>query len=83
MLGLELGDVRKAYAFSELERQNQDTFTDRIGDTEVVVRWNPKARSAHITDKKGKLLPATTSYWFAWFAFFPETQVYEPDTLNE
>ena len=36
-----------------------------------------KAKSARIEDKQGNVLPAITMFWFAWYAFHPDTSVYE------
>ena len=80
ILGLELNGIHKAYPFSELKKQERPSFADQLGDSKVVIHWNVEARSAHVTDGDGKLLVSTTGYWFAWYAFFPETLVYKHST---
>ncbi len=76
VLGVRAGGVEKAYPFDALARQGKARFTDRLGNTSIVLHWNEAAHSAHATDPAGNLLPATTAYWFAWHAFWPDTLVW-------
>jgi hypothetical protein len=34
-------------------------------------------QSAFATGASGKVLPTTLLYWFAWYAFHPQTLVFE------
>lgn len=76
VIGLEIGGRYKAYPFSELERAAGD-INDTIAGREVIVRFDPDHRTASVYDASGELLPTITVYWFAWYAFHPETEVYE------
>jgi hypothetical protein len=75
VLGLEIEGQFKAYPFAELSR-TKGVVTDRLADRDFVVRYSPESRSARIMGKDGVELPAVQSYWFAWYAFHPETEVY-------
>jgi len=33
--------------------------------------------SGYVIDRVGNITPSIVSYWFAWSAFYPETQIYE------
>jgi hypothetical protein len=48
---------------------------DRLGDQTVEIRYADNAAWAE--DGAGKVLPAIRLYWFAWFAFHPDTAVFE------
>ncbi|NOR20967.1 MAG: DUF3179 domain-containing protein [Xanthomonadales bacterium] len=75
VLGLELAGRFKAYPFSELERAGgvvHDTFTGR----QIVVRYDAINKKADVADENGHSLPGVTAYWFAWYAFHPETAVF-------
>ncbi len=75
VLGLELAGRFKAYPFSELERAGgvvHDTFTGR----QIVVRYDAINKKADVADENGHSLPSVTAYWFAWYAFHPETAVF-------
>ena len=75
VLGLELEGRYKAYPFAELSR-TKGKVMDRFADHDFVVRYNPDSRSARIIGRDGMELPAVQSYWFAWYVFHPETEVY-------
>lgn len=77
VLGIELDGVARAYPVSELSRGPAE-FRDRIGQREVTVRFDDDNVSGQILDAGGKPLPAIQAYWFAWYAFHPETTIYRP-----
>ena len=80
VLGVELGGVRKAYPFSALERAagNGGELRDTIGGNTVIVRYEAEPRSARAFDGERRPLPAVTAFWFAWVAFYPQTELYRP-----
>lgn len=77
VLGVDLNAGVKAYPYENLQRQGLARFEDMIGERKVLVVWNEAAGSAYVTDPDGTILPATTAYWFAWYAFHPDTQLFE------
>ncbi len=76
VLGIEVDDTFKAYPFSELEKASQP-LTDQVNGQRVHIHFNPRANSASITDADGKPLPSMMAYWFAWYTFHPDTQVFK------
>lgn len=76
VLGIQIDGVARAYPVSELAPGPAE-FRDRIGEREVIVRYDDASTSAEILDPDGKVLPSVLAYWFAWYAFNPETQVYK------
>jgi ammonia channel protein AmtB len=48
-----------------------------LGGTPVTVRFDAETRSAVAFDEHGNELLGVTSFWFAWYAFNPETAVFE------
>jgi hypothetical protein len=77
VIGIKIGDQTKAYPFKALE-EAVGPVRDRVGDTPIRVRYDPEHRSARIEDETGEPLPTLTAYWFAWFAFHPETELFVP-----
>ena len=75
VLGIELGGRLKAYPFAELTK-TEGTVTDTIGGRKVRIEYDPRHRTARALDASGKELPSVTSYWFAWYAFYPTTEVF-------
>jgi len=79
VLGLELGGEAKAYPFSELSRSDRAEIQDRVGGRKVEIRFDPANRSATAHAADGEQLPAITGFWFAWYAFHPNTAVFTAD----
>ncbi len=76
VLGVLVDGISRAYPFSELSANGSATVTDQVNGTELTIHWNEQARSAHVTDDQGNDLPATVGFWFAWYTFHPDTQVF-------
>lgn len=76
VLGLEIDGRHKAYPFVELARHGSSIVEDRLGTTPVRILFDADERSAVAMDAVGRALPAVTSYWFAWFAFHPDGEVF-------
>ncbi|TVQ93262.1 MAG: DUF3179 domain-containing protein [Chromatiaceae bacterium] len=76
VLGLRVDTEYKAYPFAELSRTTGEV-RDRIGGEEILVRYDRAANSASAFSADGRhQLPAMTAFWFAWYAFHPETGVF-------
>jgi hypothetical protein len=75
VIGLELEGLAKAYPFSELA-QAKSPFKDAVGNKVVWVAYDSKSRTAAIKDASGKELPSVVAFWFAWYVFHKDTQVY-------
>ncbi|NRB43112.1 MAG: DUF3179 domain-containing protein [Pseudomonadales bacterium] len=82
VLGINHRNHQKAYALSALTAavnaaDNKTTITDRIGNNDIIIRFHVPSRTAEIFDEEGELIAATWAYWFAWYAFYPETELFE------
>ncbi len=77
VLGLVSGKLYKAYPFVELNRQDKEKFTDVVAGKPYTIYWNKKEQSGYLTDEVGVIIPVVQSYWFAWYAFHPETKIFE------
>jgi len=76
VLGVEIDGQFKAYPFSELSRSGSALVTDRVADRTITVRFDAEAQSAQAFAADGTQLAAVTGFWFAWYAFHPETEIY-------
>jgi hypothetical protein len=76
VLGVEFDGRFKAYPFSELSK-GSGRLQDQVGGREVVIRFDPEHRNAWLEDTAGVRQPALVAYWFAWYAFHPETDIYQ------
>ncbi len=77
VVGVEVGGTQKAYAFTELEKLGlTGALTDQVNGRTIQVHFDREARSAWVTDEDERPLPSVMAFWFAWYAFHPDTQVY-------
>ena len=76
VLGLVVGNSYKAYPFIELNKHNEVQFFDSVNGRSFSVHWNKKEQSGYISDEDGVIVPVVQSYWFAWYAFHPKTEVF-------
>lgn len=76
VIGVEAGGKAKAYPVATLKEDPEGVIWDRVGDQDVVIRKVPELESLQVTDSTGTPLESFQCYWFAWQAFYPETEVY-------
>ncbi len=77
VIGLEINGKFKAYAFSELEKLKGKELKDSFQGKDLIIKYKPSSKSAEIFDTEANPIPAVTNFWFAWFAFHPDTEVYQ------
>ena len=79
VLGLSIGDRHRAYPLKELEKQGAERFNDELAEQQFTVVWSESARSAHVLDQSETEIPTVLAYWFAWYAFHPQTDIFRAD----
>ena len=77
VLGVNIDGESKAYPFSELSKYAQDRFSDSIAGKYVTIEWSKNEQYAQILDEYGNVVPSVSAYWFAWYAFYPETKIFQ------
>jgi hypothetical protein len=75
VMGLEIDGQFKAYPFPELAG-GPSTFTDRFRSVVLEVRYDEQNQTAAVYDDDGREIPTVLAFWFAWYAFHPETDVW-------
>jgi hypothetical protein len=75
VLGLDLEGSRKAYPFGELAK-TEGVIADKLAGRDIRVSYDAQHRTARVLDGNGKELPSVMTYWFAWYAFYPESAVF-------
>jgi len=75
VLGLSVGAAHKAYPFSELER-SPSPLRDEVGGRAVTVHFDPRHQTGRVVDAEGTEIASVVAFWFAWFAFHPDTGVH-------
>ena len=75
VIGLKLGTASKSYAFSELDKI-KSPLKDVVGKTSIRIFYDRKTRTAVIHDENNREIPSVVGFWFAWYAFHPETKIF-------
>ena len=75
VLGLEIDGHFKAYPFSELSKSPRE-FVDEFQGRTVEVQYDDKNQTASIVGDNGDEWPTLISFWFAWYAFHPNTEIF-------
>jgi hypothetical protein len=78
VMGLEIDGHFIAYPFEELERGPGD-FADKFQTKELNVEYDHENQSARILDRQGIELPTVMTFWFAWYAFHPDTAIFSAE----
>lgn len=77
VLGLTIKGIHKAYPFKELALRKTRVINDLIAGQPLKIHVDVANREGRITDPEGNIIPTINSFWFAWYAFHPDTQVYK------
>ncbi len=77
VLGISVGHSYMALPYSELATVNGD-INITLGGQKMVIRYDPLQQSAQAFDDQNRPLAALSTYWFAWYAFHPNTLVFKP-----
>ncbi|MFW2437995.1 MAG: DUF3179 domain-containing (seleno)protein [Arenicellales bacterium] len=76
VLGVNIGGNFKAYPFSELKKTTSPVVDSNSGHR-VEVLFDRVNSSASARDEQGREMPTVMAYWFAWYAFHPDTKVFQ------
>ena len=79
VVGIGVDGVYKAYPFIELDKQGKQRFDDAVNGQTFTIDWDSKNRSVTILDSDGREVAGIQGFWFAWFAFHPDTAVFRAD----
>ena len=76
VIGIKIKEVAKAYPYSELRKAGKKTVEDSVGGQKITIHFDSESSSAYIEDTKGEQLNTVVGFWFAWYAFYPNTEVF-------
>jgi len=77
IIGVQVGEHVKAYPFSELIAYPEIILRDTFKGKVLHIHYDVLNDVATVTDEHGTLYPSKTMYWFAWYAFYPDTAVFK------
>ncbi len=76
VIGIVIDRQPKAYPFSILTQIDTSILEDEVGSKNIFISFDKESRSAIIRDEQDNVLDGVTMYWFAWYAFHPQTEVF-------
>ena len=76
VLGLDIGGRFKAYPFAELSRMGAEEFNDSFAGRALRIHFDLANKTARAFEADGNQLPGIVGFWFAWYAFHPDTEVF-------
>ena len=79
-LGIVVNNIPKAYFIEDLKivLDAGDTITDTIGDSVVEITRTSADEFIFVEQTTKQEVVSIRGFWFAWFAFYPDTKVFEP-----
>ncbi|MGK0291372.1 MAG: hypothetical protein ACI86H_002840 [bacterium] len=77
VIGLKINGKFRAYPFAELSKQGSSLIKEAFAGQQLQIHWNGSHRTGKVLLKNGKEIPTVITYWFAWFAFHPETSIFK------
>ncbi len=76
IFGIEVGGVYKAYQEDDLMEHGD--ISDTVAGVEITVRRDAGGSVAFTESVSGDEIVKERDFWFAWYAFHPETELYAP-----
>ncbi len=76
VVGVEVNGAFRAYPLYVLQMENRPLVADTFNGQELLIRYDKDTKTVLVTNIKGEVFPTVSGYWFAWYAFHPETDVF-------
>jgi len=78
VVGVVVEGLPKAYPIKELELLGAAPLEDTLGGIALTVTYDKEKEWATVTQSAtGVPIPSVRSFWFAWQAFYPRTELYK------
>jgi len=72
--GIEVNNEFKAYKKSDAEKLG--AIEDSVGDKKITITFDQNLKSARAQTESGEQIIVETLFWFAWYAFHPDTELF-------
>ena len=79
VLGLRHNGKQKAYPFAELSLLEGNILHDEFAGEKLTIRFDRENQDGEITDQDGNVLDMVNGFWFAWYAFYQDTEIYKAE----
>ena len=78
VLGLSINGKHKVYPFSELAKSKGTMLVDNFSGEKLTLKFDVENRDGVIKNGSGEVLPSINTFWFAWYAFHPDSEIFKP-----
>ena len=78
VLGVEIDGQARAYPLTAFPETGQHQLQDELGGKSISVLIDADAQTGRVLSAQGEEITSLIAYWFAWFAFHPDTDRYQP-----
>ena len=76
VLGIRVGKLARAYPIENFAQvTKQITLNEKLGGKKFTLLYEPSSKSLRVIDG-GEEVEQIYAFWFAWYAFYPETELY-------
>jgi hypothetical protein len=75
VIGVEINQQFKAYPFKKLPKK-QNRIEDEFAGQKIVIEYDRDLKTGRVLNEAGEEIPSFTAYWFAWYSFHPNTEIY-------
>lgn len=76
MIGVIVEGRAKAYPINDLSADR--ALEDTVGDKKITLSYDAAKSHQRITGPDGEEIPSVQAFWFAWAAFYPDTDLWKP-----
>ncbi|MBI9098842.1 MAG: DUF3179 domain-containing protein [Spirochaetaceae bacterium] len=76
VIGIIINGTAKAYSVDSFN--SNSSVHDRIGNQRINISYNELKKYPTVRDATGEDIPYVMSFWFAWQAFYPDTELWNP-----
>ena len=75
VIGVIIDGQAKAYPVNKLSTDN--VIEDKLGSRQIIIKYDAEQHYPQIIDQNGEQIPSVLVFWFAWQAFYPNTNLWE------
>ena len=77
VLGVSINGKHKVYPFSELAKLKSNILNDEFLGKSLHISFDAENRDGRIKNTGGGIMPSINTFWFAWYAFHPDTEIFK------
>jgi len=75
VVGVAIDNRYKAYPLEAL-RKAKSAVNDTLAGRRITLHHDAASGATVVTDATGNEIPSLVAYWFAWYAFHPDTEIF-------